>query len=103
MWKLCFISLCCVLVSPVVLRIEHNGFHDFVVLCVHFLRCLKWLLYGHENPTFTASSFMSLVSTSLDRVCHMVSITDAYGHILGFLDRSQYFFFQVAPQLYSRG
>jgi hypothetical protein len=26
-----------------------------------------------------------------------------YGRILGFLDRSRYFFFQVAPQLYSRG
>jgi hypothetical protein len=28
---------------------------------------------------------------------------DPYGRILGFLDRSRYFFFQVAPQLYSRG
>jgi hypothetical protein len=26
-----------------------------------------------------------------------------YGRILGFLDRSRYYFFQVAPQLYSRG
>jgi hypothetical protein len=26
-----------------------------------------------------------------------------YGRILGFLDRSRYFFFQVAPQLYSQG
>jgi hypothetical protein len=33
----------------------------------------------------------------------MVSMTDPYGHILGFLDRSLYFFFQVAPQLYSPG
>jgi hypothetical protein len=28
---------------------------------------------------------------------------DPYGYILGFVDRSLYFFFQVAPQLYSRG
>jgi hypothetical protein len=28
---------------------------------------------------------------------------DPYVHILDFLDRSRYFFFQVAPQLYSRG
>jgi hypothetical protein len=28
---------------------------------------------------------------------HMVSVTDPYGHNLGFLDRSRYFFFQVAP------
>jgi hypothetical protein len=33
----------------------------------------------------------------------MVSVTDLYGRILGFLDRSRYFFFQVAPQLNSRG
>jgi hypothetical protein len=32
----------------------------------------------------------------------MVSVTDLYGRILGFIDRSRYFFFQVAPQLYSR-
>jgi hypothetical protein len=36
------------------------------------------------------------------RGCHMVSVTDLYGRILGFLDRSRYFFFQVAPQLYLR-
>jgi hypothetical protein len=35
--------------------------------------------------------------------CHVVSTTDPYGRILGFLDQSRYFFFQVAPQLYSRG
>jgi hypothetical protein len=31
----------------------------------------------------------------------MVSVWDTYGRILGFLDQSYYFFFQVAPQLYS--
>jgi hypothetical protein len=38
-----------------------------------------------------------------NRECHVVSVTDPYSRILGFLDRSRYFFFQVAPQLYSRG
>jgi hypothetical protein len=33
----------------------------------------------------------------------VVSVTDPYGRILGFLDLSRYFFFQVAPQLYSQG
>jgi hypothetical protein len=33
----------------------------------------------------------------------VVSVTNSYGRILGFLNRSRYFFFQVAPQLYSRG
>jgi hypothetical protein len=38
-----------------------------------------------------------------DTGCHVVSVTDPYGSSLGFLDRSRYFFFHVAPQLYSRG
>jgi hypothetical protein len=33
----------------------------------------------------------------------VISVTDPCGRILGFLDRSHYFFFQVAPQLYSGG
>jgi hypothetical protein len=44
-----------------------------------------------------------LVPTFADRGCHVVSVTDPYKRIIGFLDRSHYFFFQVAPQLYSRG
>jgi hypothetical protein len=35
-----------------------------------------------------------------DKGCHVVSVTDPYGRILGFLDRSRYF--SIAPQLYSR-
>jgi hypothetical protein len=38
-----------------------------------------------------------------DRGCCVVSATDPYYHVLDFLDRSHYFCFQVAPQLYSRG
>jgi hypothetical protein len=41
--------------------------------------------------------------TFADRGCRVVSATDPYGRILGFLDRSRYYFFQVVPQLYSRG
>jgi hypothetical protein len=45
-----------------------------------------------------------IVPTFADRRSHVVSVTDPYGRILDFLDRSRYFFFQVAPQLYySRG
>jgi hypothetical protein len=44
-----------------------------------------------------------LVPTFVDRGCHVISVTDPCGRILGFLDQSHYFFFQVAPQLYSRG
>jgi hypothetical protein len=38
-----------------------------------------------------------------DRGCCVVSAADPYDRILGFLDQSRYFFFQAAPQLYSRG
>jgi hypothetical protein len=44
-----------------------------------------------------------LLPTFADRGVPQVSVTDPYDRILGFLDRSRYFFFQVAPQLYSRG
>jgi hypothetical protein len=44
-----------------------------------------------------------LVPTFAGIGCHVVSVTDLYDRVLGFLDRSRYFFFQVAPQLYSRG
>jgi hypothetical protein len=41
----------------------------------------------------------NLVPTSEDRGCHVVSVTDLYGRIFDFLNRSRYFIFQVAPQL----
>jgi hypothetical protein len=44
-----------------------------------------------------------LVPTFADRRCHVVSVTDPYCRNLGFLVWSRHFFFQVAPQLYSRG
>jgi hypothetical protein len=44
-----------------------------------------------------------LVGEVIANLFHVVSVTDPYGRILGFLDRSRYFSFQVAPQLYSRG
>jgi hypothetical protein len=42
-----------------------------------------------------------LVPTFADRVYRVLSAVDPHGRILGFLDRSRYYFFQVAPQLYS--
>jgi hypothetical protein len=32
----------------------------------------------------------------------VVSVTNPYSRIVGFLDRSSYYFFQVAPQLYPK-
>jgi hypothetical protein len=44
-----------------------------------------------------------LLPTFADTGRHVVNMMDPYGRILGFIDSSRYFFFQVAPQLYSRG
>jgi hypothetical protein len=44
-----------------------------------------------------------LAPTFAERGHHVVRVMDPYGRILGFLYQSRYFFFQVAPQLYSRG
>jgi hypothetical protein len=56
-------------------------------------------LYRQNDRRLSAK----LVPTIADRGCHVVSATDLYGRNLSFLDRIRYFFFQAAPQLYSRG
>jgi hypothetical protein len=38
-----------------------------------------------------------------DKGCRMVTATNPYSRILGFLERSRYYFFQVDPQSFSRG
>jgi hypothetical protein len=40
---------------------------------------------------------------ALPSTATLASARHPYGRILGFLDRSRYVFFQVAPQLHSRG
>jgi hypothetical protein len=45
---------------------------------------------------------VKLVPTFADGGCSVVSATDPHARILGFLDRCRYYFFQAAPQLYSR-
>jgi hypothetical protein len=56
-------------------------------------------LYRLSDGRWSAKLVLSFV----DIECHVVSATDPYGRILCFLDRISYVFFQVAPQLYSRG
>jgi hypothetical protein len=60
--------------------------------------------YKDKKQTLSDRRLLAkLVSTFADKGCHVVSMTDPYGRILVFLDRSRHFFFQVAPQLYTRG
>jgi hypothetical protein len=52
-----------------------------------------------ERPPFVGKVSAKFVHTE----CSVVSAMNPRGRILGFLDRSRYFFFQVTPQLYSWG
>jgi hypothetical protein len=67
-------------------------------LCNHRLENLKSLWYSvvFSSPPYHMGS-------KEDRGCHVVSATDPYGRILGFLDERRYFLYQVALHLYSEG
>jgi hypothetical protein len=45
------------------------------------------------QSNYTNRFSVKLLPTFADRECHVVSVTDPYGRILGFADRSRYFFF----------
>jgi hypothetical protein len=74
---------------------------------------LRWITKLNYTPWSESASELyrpsdrrlsaKLVPTFAERGYHVVSVTNSYGRNLGFLDRSRYFFFQVAPHLYSRG
>jgi hypothetical protein len=70
---------------------------DNIVENIDSLLCIKkkktpWSesaseLYRPSDRRLLAQS----LPTFADRGCHVVSVTDPYGRILGFLDRSRYF------------
>jgi hypothetical protein len=68
---------------------------------------LVWIFYSvYEYISTWRPSYRrlspKLVAIFTDRGFPVVSAVDLYGRILGFLDRSRYFSFQVTPPLYSR-
>jgi hypothetical protein len=63
---------------------------------------MAWVREG-TVPTERPRMSANLVPTFADRGCRVVSATDPYRRNLGFIDCSRYHFFQVGPQLYSRG
>jgi hypothetical protein len=78
--------------------------HYCYFVCTFLTIITRWSesaseLYRPSDCRLSAKSVPSFA----DRGCHVVNATDSYCRILGFLDRSRYYFFQVAPQLYSRG
>jgi hypothetical protein len=58
-----------------------------------------------DNLSVISEPLVGEVSAKILRIegYQLVSVTDPYGCILEFLDRSRYIVFQVPPQLYLRG
>jgi hypothetical protein len=83
-----------------------GGVITVIWVCCSIIFCLKtdsvaWVrerTIPTERPPLVGE-----VNTDFYGGCHVVRVADRFGRIIGFLDRSRYFFFQVAPQLYSRG
>jgi hypothetical protein len=79
-----------------------------VLLCWPSLQLTKCKLRGMKpaselyQPSDRRLS-ANLVPTFADIGCCVISAMDPHGHILGFLDRNHYYFFQVTPQLYTQG
>jgi hypothetical protein len=69
----------------------------------HKHKCSKWFSRRVVVSSSAQEHVFQLMSVNIDGGCLVVSVPDPYGRIHEFLDRSRYFFLQVAPQLYSRG
>jgi hypothetical protein len=87
-----------------VARYSSKRLNDAVITCTGKYKKNPWseLLTKLYRPSDRLLA-LKRVPTLADRRCHVVSATDPYGRILGFLDRSSYIFYQVDPQLCSRG
>jgi hypothetical protein len=74
------------------LRSYHVLYGTFIPLRVK----IKTKLHGmspraNYTDRATAACWRSDCQLFADRECHVVSVTDPYGRILGFLDRNRYF------------
>jgi hypothetical protein len=98
---------CCYL-----LVVPHSG-EDRQLVCYPFPATLvlhhtnKKILHGlspRENYTerATAACRRSDCQLFADRGCHVVRVTDPYGRILGFLDRSRYFLSSSSSVVFTR-
>jgi hypothetical protein len=71
----------------------------FVIIIINSVALVRKRTMPTERPPLVGE----VVPTFADRGCWVVSATDPPDVCLGFLDRSRYCFFQVVPQLSSRG
>jgi hypothetical protein len=105
--------------NPVVkvsMHVPRLHLHSVEIIIKHtlyqILNIYQMFIHQHKKLTkvcglsprvnYTARSTAKLVPTFADRGSHVVSTMDLQGCILASLDRSRYYFFQIAPQLYSR-
>jgi hypothetical protein len=77
------------------LRDNHVRIKLIIIIIIPWPQCASEL-FRPSDRLLSAK----LVSTFVDGGFNVVSVTDRYARILGFLNRSRYFFFQVAPQLW---
>jgi hypothetical protein len=75
---------------------------DNVTITVDDKQIKKQISWPESVSKLYWPSKLSLVGEVSVNFC-VVRMADPQGRNLGFIDRSHYFFFQVAPQLYSRG
>jgi hypothetical protein len=83
--------------SPLVIQPVASRYTDWAIPAPNFLASVR-----KRNIPSDRRLSAKLVPTFADSGCRVVSATDPNGRIIGFLGRSRYYFFQVAPQLYSR-
>jgi hypothetical protein len=94
---------------------ERSQTNDHSLYWIYILKFTVTLAYAKkkQSPWLESASELyrpsdcslsvKLLPTFAYTGCHVVSVTDPYGRILGFLDLNRHFLFQVAPQVYSRG
>jgi hypothetical protein len=70
---------------------RNNNNNSVALVCERIIPTERTPFVGEDSANFSGQR------------CLVFSVTDPYSRILGFLDRSHCFFFQVAPQLYSCG
>jgi hypothetical protein len=85
---------------PLSQMVSRLGFKSNNRITRNSLKVVTWqikatFLLSHKlhglSPQATAACRRSYCQLFADRGCHVVSVTDPYGRILGFLDRSRYF------------
>jgi hypothetical protein len=97
-----FLLLCVFEIST---RTSHRLYATFSIK-IHTSKVLTPMASQSASGPYQSSDrhlSAKLVTTFADRGCQVVSAANPRGRNFDFLDRSRYYFFQVAPQLPSRG